>query len=61
MTSVFLNHIATAVPKHDVHRSFVEYAEQMLCDVRWRAVFRGMVSKSDVEHRFFDGFLRDAA
>lgn len=52
MTNVFLNRIATAVPEHDVHRAFVEYAEQMLCDERWRALFRRMVSKSDVEHRF---------
>ncbi len=52
MASVFLNRIATAVPEHDVHRAFVEYAEQMLCDERLRAVFRRMVSKSDVEHRF---------
>ncbi|HEY1579079.1 MAG TPA: type III polyketide synthase [Terracidiphilus sp.] len=52
MTRVFLNRIATAVPEHDVHRAFVEYAEQMLCDERWRVLFRRMVSKSDVEHRF---------
>jgi alpha-pyrone synthase len=52
MKSVFLNRIATAVPEHDVHRAFVEYAEQMLSDERLRAVFRRMVSKSDVEHRF---------
>jgi alpha-pyrone synthase len=52
MTRVFLNRIATAVPEHDVHRAFVEYAEQMLLDERLRAVFRRMVSKSDVEHRF---------
>lgn len=51
MTSVFLNRIATAVPERGVHRAFVEYAEQMLCDERWRALFRSMVSKSDVEHR----------
>jgi len=52
MASIFLNRIATAVPEHDVHRAFVEYAEQMLCDERRRALFRRMVSKSDVEHRF---------
>ncbi len=52
MTSAFLNRIATAVPEHDVHIAFVEYAEQMLCDERWRALFRRMVSKSDVAHRF---------
>ena len=52
MTNVFLNRIATAVPEHDVHRAFVEYAEQMLCDERLRTLFRRMVTKSDVEHRF---------
>lgn len=30
----------------------MEYAEQMLCDERRRALFRRMVSKSDVDHRF---------
>lgn len=52
MTSVFLNRIATAVPKNDIHRAFVEYAERMLCDERFRALFRRMVAKSDIEHRF---------
>jgi alpha-pyrone synthase len=52
MTPVYLNRIATAVPEHDIHKEFVEYAEQMLCDERVRALFIRMVSKSDVEHRF---------
>jgi alpha-pyrone synthase len=52
MTSVYLNRIETAVPKNDIHRAFVEYAERMLGDERLRALFRRMVSKSDIEHRF---------
>jgi alpha-pyrone synthase len=52
MTRVYLNRIETAVPKNDIHRAFVEYAERMLCDERLRALFRRMVSKSDIEHRF---------
>ncbi len=52
MTPVYLNRIAKAVPEHDIHQAFVEYAEQMLRDERARALFLRMVSKSGVEHRF---------
>jgi alpha-pyrone synthase len=52
MTSVYLNRIETAVPKNDIHRAFVEYAERMLGDERLRVLFRRMVSKSDIDHRF---------
>ena len=52
MTSVYLNRIATAVPEHDIHKAFVEYAEEMLRDEGARALFLRMVSKSGIEHRF---------
>jgi predicted naringenin-chalcone synthase len=51
-TSAHINRIATAVPDHDVHGAFVEFAEQMLCDRGVRAVFRRMAKKSGIEHRF---------
>ena len=52
MTTAYLNRIATAVPEHDVHHSFVVFAEQMLDDPRLRTVFRRMVSRADIAHRY---------
>lgn len=52
MTSAYINRIATAVPEHDVHGAFVDYAEQMLSDKGIRATFMRMAKKSGIEHRF---------
>lgn len=56
MTTAYLNRIATAVPEHDVHDAFAVFAENMLADQRLRPVFRRMVSRSGIAHRysFFD-------
>ena len=42
MTTAFLNRIATAVPKYDVHDTFVVFAEKMLTDPRLSTIFRRM-------------------
>ncbi len=65
MTTAYLNRIATAVPEHDVHDAFIVYAEQMLIDPRLRTVFRRMVGRAGIAHRysFLDpqkGSLQDA-
>jgi alpha-pyrone synthase len=52
MTKAFLNRIATAVPEHDVHDAFAVFAEKMLIDPRLRAVFRRMVSRAEIAHRY---------
>jgi predicted naringenin-chalcone synthase len=52
LTTAYLNRIATAVPEHDVHDAFVVFAEQMLVNPRLRAVFRRMVSRADIAHRY---------
>ena len=52
MTTAHLNRIATSVPEHDVHDAFVIFAERMLADPRLRAVFRRMVSRADIGHRY---------
>ncbi len=52
MTTAYLNRIATAVPRHDVHDAFVVFAEQMLNDPRLRAIFRRMASRSEIAHRY---------
>jgi alpha-pyrone synthase len=56
MTTAYLNRIATAVPDHDVHDAFASFAENMLADPRLRAIFRRMVSRAEIAHRysFFD-------
>ena len=52
MTTAYLNRIATAVPEHDVHEDFVNFAEKMLIDPRLRLIFRRMVSRADIAHRY---------
>ena len=52
MTTAYLNRVATAVPRHDVHDAFVVFAERMLADPRLRTIFRRMVSRADIVHRY---------
>jgi alpha-pyrone synthase len=52
MTAVYLNRIATAVPGHDVHEKFVEYAPSLLSDDRSRRLFRRMAERAQIEHRY---------
>jgi alpha-pyrone synthase len=52
MTTAYLNRIATSVPEHDVHDVFVAFAEKMLADPRLRTVFRRMVGRASIAHRY---------
>ena len=52
ITTAYLNRIATAVPKHDVHDAFVVFAEKMLADSRLHSVFRRMVNRAKIAHRY---------
>ena len=52
MTQVWLNRIGTAVPPHDIHAEFVEFAQTALSDVRSRSLFQRMSDLADIEHRF---------
>src|ERR1700753_1317684 len=52
LITAYLNRIATAVPEHDVHDTFVVFAEKMLADPRLRPVFRRMVSRDNIAHRY---------
>ena len=47
MTPVFLNRVATAVPLHDVHRKFVDFAPSLLADDRARRLFRRMLGRPE--------------
>jgi alpha-pyrone synthase len=52
MTRVYLNKIATAVPPHDVHKTFVEYAPNLLSSEHDRKIFRMLTQRAQIEHRF---------
>jgi predicted naringenin-chalcone synthase len=51
-TTAYLNRIATAVPEHDVHAAFIDFAAGRLAGERERAVFRRMVERSGIDHRW---------
>lgn len=48
----WLNRIGTAVPPHDIHAEFVDFARTALADERSRALFNRMADLADIEHRF---------
>lgn len=49
----YLNRVATAVPGHDVHRFFIDFASSLLAeDPRRQAIFNRMADKGGIEHRF---------
>ena len=52
MPTAHINRIATAVPPHDVHRPFVEFAETLLPEGTTRNLFRRMARMSGIEHRY---------
>ena len=52
MTTAHIQRIATAVPPHDVHRPFVEFAETLLPEGTTRSLFRRMARLSAIEHRY---------
>jgi alpha-pyrone synthase len=52
MTTAHINRIATAVPPHDVHRPFVDFADSMLAEGTVRSLFRRMARLSAIEHRY---------
>ncbi|HEY6491088.1 MAG: type III polyketide synthase [Terracidiphilus sp.] len=52
MTTAHINRIATAVPPHDVHRAFIDFAESLAPEGVKRSLFRRMVRLSGIEHRY---------
>jgi predicted naringenin-chalcone synthase len=52
VAQAFINRIATAVPPHDVHRKFLDYAPSMLPDPRARRLFQRMADRAQIEHRY---------
>ena len=51
MTVAHINGIGTAVPPHDVHAAFVDFARTLL-DGKGRFVFDRMAERSGIAHRF---------
>lgn len=47
-----INAIGCAVPSHDVHQAFIDWAEQQVADQRERALFRRMAERSGITHRW---------
>ncbi|WP_409437942.1 type III polyketide synthase [Sphingopyxis sp. JAI128] len=47
-----LNALATAVPGHDVHQAFIDWATPRIADERMRAIFTRMAARSGIERRF---------
>jgi alpha-pyrone synthase len=52
LTEAYINRIATAVPEHDVHQAFVDFADGMLEDPRVKPVFQRMAQRSGITHRY---------
>lgn len=47
-----LNALATAVPGHDIHQPFIDWATARLTDERVRALFARMAARSGIDHRW---------
>ena len=52
MAEAYLNQIATAVPDHDVHSKFVDYAPFLLSEERHRTLLRRMATRAEIDHRY---------
>lgn len=52
MTTAYINRIRTAVPEHDVHQTFIHFVDQLLPDRRAKLLFRRMVQRAEIEHRY---------
>jgi alpha-pyrone synthase len=52
MGAAYLNRVGIAVPPHEVHRKFVEYAPRLLPSERDQRLFQRMADKSGIERRW---------
>lgn len=52
MPRAHINAIGTAVPSHDVHRAYVDWALTQIADRRAAALFRRMADRSGIAHRW---------
>jgi len=48
----YINAVAGAVPDHDVHKLFIDWAEARIAEPRLRKLFARMAERSGIEHRW---------
>jgi predicted naringenin-chalcone synthase len=48
----FINAVAGVIPEHDVHRLFIDWAQDRIEDPRLRKLFMRMADRSGIEHRW---------
>ncbi|WP_443018901.1 type III polyketide synthase [Sphingomonas sp.] len=51
-TTAWLNAIGTAVPEHDIHHAFIDWARERIRDPRQARVFDRMAARSGIAHRW---------
>lgn len=47
-----INAIGTAVPEHDIHQAFIDWAQPRVADPREAALFSRMAGRSGIAHRY---------
>ncbi len=52
MSHAYLNRLSVAAPDHDVHSTFVEFADRMMKDRRTRLLFQRMAARADIRRRW---------
>ncbi|CAA9239499.1 MAG: Naringenin-chalcone synthase [uncultured Acetobacteraceae bacterium] len=52
VTDPYINRIATAVPRHEVHGAFRRLADRQIGDARTRTAFARLAEKSQIDSRF---------
>jgi len=52
VTVAYINRIGTAVPRHDVHKTFIHFVDQFLPDRKAKLLFKRMVQRAEIDHRF---------
>ncbi len=52
MAVAHINRIGTAVPPNDVHEAFVDFVQGYLPERREQLIFKRMVGRSDIAHRY---------
>jgi predicted naringenin-chalcone synthase len=52
MATAHINRIGTAVPDHDVHDTFIRFADHILPERRLQLLFRRMTQRAEIEHRY---------
>lgn len=52
MTVAHINRIGTATPPNDVHAHFVDFVDQGLTEAKHQRLFRKMVDRAGIDHRF---------